>query len=172
MASRTFKGDALSFGALAKDLQGAGLDRVNKEIGAAAERIVRQVASNDLGGDPKFSGWAPKLEVQTKPLRGKVPGVVIFPTRTGAGPLTVAERGRNQGETGDVLGPGVNRNTGMTARTKSGKVRKVRAFQAKRWNGTTKGKGTATSAVAEFNRQLVPIVEKGVVLLTRKHLGG
>jgi hypothetical protein len=172
VAARTFKGDVSAFGALAKDLGGAGLERTNKEIGEAAKRIARQAASNDLGGDPKFSGWAPTLDVKYRSLKGKEQGVVISPTKTSAGPWTVAEKGRNRGETGAVLGPGANRKTGTTARSKSGDVRAVRAFKAKRWNGYTDGKGTASAAVQEFERQFLPIVEKGIALLTKKHLGG
>ncbi len=172
MARRTFGGDAKAFGALAKDLSGAGLEQTNKEVGARAKRLARQAAALDLGGDPKFSGWAPTLDTQYRSLRKGAPGVVVMPTRTSAGPWTVAERGRNQGETGMMQGPGVNRKTGMTARTKSGGLRKVRATQSKRWNGTTAGKNTASDAVALFRRDLLPVIEKGIAQLTRKHLGG
>lgn len=172
MARRTFGGDAKAFGALSKDLSGAGLERTNREVGTRAKQLARQAASVDLGGDPKFSGWAPTLDTKYRSLKGSQVGVVISPTRVSAGPWTVAQRGRNQGETGAVLGPGVNRKTGLTARTKSGGVRKVRAVQAKRWNGATAGKGTASDAVVLFRRELLPVIEKGIVQLTRKHLGG
>ena len=172
MARRTFGGDAKAFGALAKDLKGDGLEQTNRQVGVRAKELARQAASADLGGDPKFSGWAPTLDVKYRSLRGKEQGVAVSPTKTSAGPWTVAERGRNQGETGQFLGPGINRKTGVTARSKSGGVRKVRAVQAKRWNGVTSGKGTGSDAVVLFRKELLPVVEKGIAQLTRKHLGG
>lgn len=172
MARRTFGGDAKAFGALAKDLSSSGLEQTNRQVGIRAKELAIRAASNDLGGDPKFSGWAPTLDVKYRSLRGKEQGVVISPTKTSAGPWTVAERGRNQGETGQFLGPGVNRKTGLTARGKKGGVRKVRAVQAKRWNGVTAGKSTASDAVAMFRKELLPVVEKGIANLNRKHLGG
>jgi hypothetical protein len=171
---KSFGDAAKPFGALAKDLAGKGLDRTNKEIGEAAKRIARQAAANDLGGDPKFSGWAPTLDVKYRSLKGKEQGVVISPTKTSAGPWSVAEKGRNRGA-GGFAGPGINRRTGRTSagvRAGTSQVRANTRGATKRWNGYTNGKLTATDAVQEFNRQLLPIVEKGIVLLTKKHLGG
>lgn len=173
MASFKSLGDAAKpYGVLAEGLKGRALEPTNTEVGRAAKKIAANAASADLGGDPKFSGWAPKLDTQYRSLRGRSQGVVIMPTRSSAGPWTVAETGRNQGETGAFVGPGVNRKTGTTARSKSGAVRRVRATKAKRWNGTTKGKNTATDAVREFERQIPQIVRKGILALNRKVLGG
>ena len=43
------------------------------------QAIARRAASADLGGDPKFSGWAPTLDTQIKRTRGD--GHVLLPTR-------------------------------------------------------------------------------------------
>jgi hypothetical protein len=80
----------------------------------------------------------------------------------------VAEQGRNQGNAGGFSGPGINRSTGITSRTKSGAVRRVRARQSRRWNGATAGKGTASRAVAEMDRQLPRIADKAVLKVIRK----
>ena len=44
-----------------------------------------------------------------------------------------------------MAGPGVLA-SGLTARTKSGAVKKVRARKVRRWNGYTQGKGTWSDA--------------------------
>ena len=133
-----------------------------------AQAIAYDAASRDLGGDPKFSGWAPELDTQIKRRRTSA---VLLPTRTSAGPWTVAERGRNQGDGGGgaFFGPGVNRRTGETARTKSGNLRKVRSFRAKRWNGRTRGKNTASDAVARMERELPLIAEAEARRVTKRH---
>ena len=130
------------------------------EIGRVWQGIAEREASADLGGDPKFSGWKPLLDTKTKYLGDGT--VLVSPTRSSAGPWTVAESGRNQGNGGGgaFFGPGANRSTGGTARTKKGKVRAVRAFKAKRWNGYTSGKGTASRVVAEIERVAPDIVDK------------
>lgn len=137
-----------------------------------AQKIATAVAAADLGGDPRFSGWRPELETRIKPIRGgKGVGHVLLPTRISAGPWTVAERGRNQGDGGGgaFFGPGVNRRTGETARTKAGRVRKVRAVKARRWNGRTQPKFTATKAVAQMDKQLPPIADKLATRQMRRH---
>lgn len=141
------------------------LKRVMAEVGEAAQKAAEKAASADLGGDPKFSGWKPTLDTQVKHIgEGKI---LIQPTRSSAGPWTVATKGRNQGNASGFAGPGVNRKTGQTSRTKSGGVRKVRQ-QTKRWNGRTAGKGTADKAVAQMNRDTPPIMEKAVTDAIRK----
>jgi hypothetical protein len=124
-----------------------------------AQAIAEAAASADLGGDPKFSGWKPPLSTQLKSITD---GVAMIPTRSSAGPWTVAERGRHQGNAGGFSGPGINRKSGLTSRTKSGGLRKVRTVSGKRWNGTTKGFHTATKAVDRMQVELTPIAEKAV----------
>lgn len=178
MASRSFRGDAEAFGALAGDLKGSALDRTNRQVGERAKRIAAQAAAADLGGNDSFSGWrrGNPIELATKyrTLRKPNQGVVVSPTKTSAGPWTVAESGRNRGA-GGFAGPGVNRRTGRTSagvRAGTSRVARFRGGSRKRWNGTTDGKRTASDAVAGFERELLPIVERGIVELTRKRLGG
>lgn len=141
---------------LGRTLGNEGAKAIVKVMGDEAEKLARRAASADLGGDPKFSGWAPRLDdLQLKPIgTGKI---LLTPTRLSAGPWTVAESGRNQGNASGFSGPGVNRKTGVTARTKTGGLRKVRATKGKRWNGTTKGKDTASDSVAAINREMPKI---------------
>lgn len=106
---------------------------VMTKIGVAAKGDALSAASADLGGDPKFSGWAPILETRFDHVGA---GRISFhPTGKSAGPWTVAERGRNAG-------------AGPPAPTKSkGKGK------GKKWNGRTKGKGTATAALAKIEAE-------------------
>lgn len=142
--------------------------RVTKEQAQEAQKIAKRAASADLGGDPKFSGWRPELDTQVKPIRAGV-GHVLIPTRSGAGPWTVAEFGRNQGNAGGFAGPGINRRTGLTSRTKAGNVRKVRAVKSRRWNGYTQPKFTATKAVAMMDRELLKIADREATKTMRRH---
>lgn len=147
-----------------KDYAGA-LDKlkippsVMREMGVKmakeAQKIATREASSDLGGDPKFSGWAPALETKVKPLRA---GALISPTKTSAGPWTVAEFGRNT-----LSGPGLNAR-GRTSRRKDGSVI-IRRRGGKRWNGITQGKGTASSAADQFEKAAEKIAEAEI----RKH---
>lgn len=141
---------------------------MGRAIGEAARPEAYREAARDLGGDPKFSGWRPWLELQVKPKNW---GAAIIPTRRSAGPWTVAEHGRNRGNGGGgaFFGPGVNRRTGETSRTKSGRVRKVREFRQRRWNGITQGKSTATRATARFEDVAERVAEKEFKLVLRRH---
>lgn len=142
-------------------------DALMHDIGKMAKREANKAASADLGGDPKFSGWKPELKTAYDIVR---PGVLSFRPagRAAAGPWTVAERGRNQGNASGFSGPGINRRTGATSRTKSGGVRKTRAFGAKRWNGVTAGKGTASDAVAAIEAKVPKLVDQRVGRAIRK----
>lgn len=150
--------------ALGKDLNTSEKRDITREMGERAQTLARQAAAADLGGDDAFSGWRRNSLVNlTTEVRSLPDGAALLkPTHRSAGPWTVAELGRNQGNAGGFAGPGINRTTGVTARTRSGAVRKVRAFQAKRWNGTTRGKGTASDAAALMERELPKIAERGV----------
>ena len=151
---------------LGKDLTTTEKRAITEQMGRRAQQLATIAASKDLGGDPKFSGWAPTLDTQIRPQSDG--SALLTPTKRSAGPWTVAERGRNQGDVGLFAGPGINRNTGVTSRTKSGGVRKVRAFQAKRWNGVTQGKSTASDAAELMERELPGIAERGVRRAIRK----
>lgn len=133
--------------------------KIVRQIAEKAQAIADASASADLGGDPKFSGWKPELSTQ---IKSTSKGAVLLPTKSSAGPWTVAEFGRHRGPGGGFAGPGVNRRTGNTARTKSGALRKVSATKGKRWNGYTNPKHTASKAVAKMAVELPKIAEKGV----------
>lgn len=153
----TLKSFSLRIERLRKEL---GDDATMHAIGKMAKDEARKAASNDLGGDPKFSGWEPTLDTRYDIVK---PGVISFhPSRRSAGPWTVAEFGRNQGNASGFAGPGIGRKTGTTSRTKSGRVRKTRAFRAKRWNGRTQGKGTATDAVKAIDGKVTKVVDQRV----------
>lgn len=153
---------------LGRTLGNEGATQIVKVMGAEAQKLATRAASSDLGGDPKFSGWAPRLDTQLRPLEAG--RMLLTPTRSSAGPWTVAESGRNQGNASGFSGPGVNRTTGVTARTKTGALRKVRATKGKRWNGTTRGKGTASDAVAAFNREMPKIAARETAKVINRFL--
>jgi hypothetical protein len=155
--------------ALEKDLTGPEQKRITRQMGLVAQQIAKQHAAKDLGGDRSFSGWlrGRPIPLDTR-LRVVRDGTLLTPTRSSAGPWTVAEFGRNQGNAGGFSGPGINRRTGITSRTQSGGIRRVRGRQSRRWNGVTAGKGTASDAVAEIDRKLPPIADKAVLRVMRK----
>ena len=148
-------------------IAGDSAKEITLEQAKLGQRIAQRAASADLGGDPKFSGWAPELVTEIKPTRKN--GHVLLPTRKSAGPWTVAEQGRNKGNASGFQGPGANRRTGMTSRTKAGKVRKVRAVKARRWNGYTAGKNTASDAVSIMEATLPPVAARGLTKAMRRH---
>jgi hypothetical protein len=84
-------------------------------------------------------------------------GVLITPTRSSAGPWTVAEQGRNQQASGITPNFGASRGTSRIS-AKTGKAIKGRARKEKRWNGRTREKRTATRTVAAFERELPKVV--------------
>lgn len=138
-----------------------------EKVAKAARPEAYRAAAADLGGDPKFSGWPGDwLRLDVKPKRW---GAALIPaSRLAAGMWTVAEVGRNQGDAQGFQGPGVNRRTGLTARTKSGNLRKVRAVQSRRWNGYTQGKGTASDAQARFESLAERIPDQELKKLLRR----
>lgn len=141
---------------------------ITDSMGRRAQKLAEQAASADLGGDPKFSGWK-VAELKTRTRRLADGATLLSPASpAAAGGWTVASDGRNQGNAGGFFGPGINATTGLTARTKSGKVRKVRARALRRWNGTTRGKDTASDAVALMEREMPKLAEQGVRRVIRK----
>lgn len=153
----TFASFAIKLGKLAKDLSGPQMKTLMTDLGVNAKKTAAAAVSVDLGGTG-FSGWAAPLDTTFDHIGN---GAISFhPTKTGAGPWTVAQRGRNQGNASGFSGPGINHRTGITSRTKSGALRKVRATKGRRWNGTTMGKHTATKALDKIDSQTTTIVEK------------
>lgn len=141
------------------------VERRRRDIGRAVAEKAKpegyRAAAQDLGGDPKFSGWAPWLELQ---VRSKEYGAAIIPTRRSAGPWTVAQFGRNT-----MAGPRtrIDRRTGNTRQLKRGGVSIVRG--RKRWNGVTPGKGTADDARERFERVAERVADKEFGLVLRRH---
>lgn len=151
------------------ELTGPEQRKITRKMGVEAQKIADKAARRDLGSDRAFSGWqrSNPISLDTQ-LRHIGTGTLITPTRSSAGPWTVAQFGRHQGNAAGFSGPGINRRTGTTSRTKSGAVRRVRAVRGGRWNGTTRGKGTATDAVVEMDRKLPPIADRAVRVAIRK----
>lgn len=117
-------------------LSGGELKAVMTKVGVAAKADAMKAASADLGGDPKFSGWAPTLDTRFDHVgEGRVS---FHPSKKGAGPWTVAESGRHP-----VRGK-------------------------KRYNGHTKGKGTATKALAAIEKESPERIEAEVKKALKK----
>lgn len=154
---------------LERDLTGPEQERITRAQGKAAQKITDSVIVAALGGDRGFSGWNRGAVIKADTRLFKIrDGHVMAPTRSGAGVHTVAEFGRNQGNAAGFSGPGINRRTGITSKTKSGGVRRVRGIRARRWNGVTQGKRTATVAQARMDRELPKIADKEVLRVTRR----
>lgn len=149
---------------------GRATKAATRKMAEEAEKVAMAEARRDLGGDAAFSGWRRgkpiPLDLQIKQV-GQ--GALLMPTRSSAGPWTVAQRGRNNTNASGFSGPGVNRKTGLTSRTKSGALRKVRTNKRKRWNGNTRGKNTAARAVGKFDPMAEKIADKAMRTATRKH---
>lgn len=143
---------------LAKALEGPDAHTIAMKMGRKAQDVARRTASGDLGGDPKFSGWAPTLDTKLKPLPD---GALLTPTKRSAGPWTVAQDGRHSdGGVGRFQGPGINMRTGNTRRRRDGSVSTAsRRRTGIRWNGVTAGKNTADKAQTAMERELQPIAK-------------
>ncbi len=124
-----------------------GDDALGHAIGKMAKSEAERAASADLGGDPKFSGWNAPL-VTRYDIVG--PGRVSFhPTPRSAGPWTVAQDGRNQ-----AAGPAIGG--------------KGKRGSRKRWNGRTRGKGTADDALRAIEPKVPKLVETQIGRAIRK----
>lgn len=165
----SFKAFGAELSKLAEGMSGAEKAKITKAMGRQAQVIAERAASADLGGDPKFSGWPPRLDTQLKTNGSGA--TTLMPTRHSAGPWTVAERGRNQGNARGFAGPGVNRRTGLTARTKNGGLRRVRTTTGRsNWNGYTRGKNTASEAFDRMEQELPKIAAVEVRRAIQKHV--
>lgn len=120
------------------------LENRRRDMGRAVAEAVRpegyRAAARKLGGDPKFSGWKPWLELR---VRTNPSGATLQPTRRSAGPWTVAEVGRNQ-----MAGPSPRESS---ISIKTGR-RKRAGRRFRRWNGQTAGFGVASDAKDRFVR--------------------
>lgn len=153
--------------AMAKEIAVSKRRKITGTMADKAQEIIRAEVTKDVGSDRKFRGWAPKLVTEVKFT--KEGAAIVHPTRSSAGPITVANQGRNQGNASGFAGPGINRRTGITSRTKSGGIRQQRNRRAKRWNGVTRGFGTADRAVAAMERLIPKVAEDGVRKIQVRH---
>jgi hypothetical protein len=134
----TFASFAGKVDRLQKDLAD---DKLSHALGKMAKAEATKAASADLGGDPKFSGWAPTLDTRYDIVG---PGRISFhPSRRSAGPWRVADEGRNS-----AAGPSIGS--------------KGRGGKRKRYNGRTKGKNTATDALQAIEREAPKVADKQV----------
>ena len=132
---------------------------IGEKVAKEARQEAYQAAAEDLGGDLRFSGWPPEATLQ---IRTKRNGAALIPTRSSAGVWTVAEYGRNT-----MTGPMVRMGRGgMARRTKRGNVSVVR--RRRQWNGQTAGKGTASRAIARFDRHVEKIPDAELRKLLRR----
>lgn len=156
MASNDLQRVGGKFQALATDLSGPGLRRVGVVVGMAAKDDATKFVRRDAGGDTALSGWREKTNRIGARFDIKGDTVTIVPEPRSRGPMRVLNDGRHQGNASGIAGPGVvqkGANRGLTLRTKSGNVRKVRARQGSKWNGRTRGKGTWDDAMAVTIRE-------------------
>jgi len=162
-----------NLGRWADSLTGKQMRVVLDVIGVEAKKDAAEAFGRSRPG-VQFSGWqGPEPMAARYALHRDGQGITVHRAPGSAGPIRVAEEGRNQGNASGFQGPGANRTTGSTARTKSGAVRKVRARQAVRWNGRTTGFRAWTQAeeliVARTpDRALKALVDQGVKVM----LGG
>lgn len=145
------------------DLERSESKRIRQEMAEKAQQIAEHEAVGDLGGDNKMSGW-PAAALTTKI---KHSGDTTFLTPAGklaAAGWTTATLGRHaDGGVGRFQGPGVNMRTGNTRRLRNGLVSTAnRRRTGVRWNGVTRGKGTADKAFNVMATELPPIAERGV----------
>lgn len=156
------------------------LQNATREMAENARKVALSEARSDLGGDTQFSGWRGRDLSDLVIKRGRRVGVNdtshwMFPTRKSGGPWKVAEQGRNQGDVRGrggsqiFIGPSIDKTTGETFRTKTGKVRMTRRRRSAKWSGYTKGKRTASNAADRFDRDSERIAEKRFRTALTKH---
>lgn len=158
-------------GRLEKSFDTAEKRRITRDQAQRAEKIADRFITRDLGSNRAFTGWRRgnpiPVGLQIKSVRES--GHLLSPTKLSAGVLTTVDQGRNRGNASGFAGPGVNRRTGATSRTKAGALRKVRARKSRRWNGTTEGKGTSGDAVKAMERELPLLADNAFRRVLRKH---
>lgn len=167
----SFKDFGAEWEKVSRKLDRDGRRRITRQMAEEGQRIAAHAAAADLGGDRAFGNWARgnKIALDTHLKAGRNDSTLLTPTRSSAGPWTVAEQGRNQGNARGFAGPGINRRTGITSRTKSGGLRRVRATRGRRWNGTTQGKRTASDAAKVMERELPKIAAREYRKVLVKH---
>ena len=156
--------------AVQDELSGAAGEARRKRIGKLAQGDVDEAVHGTLGDD-SMSGWKRGAPIPIKGASQLVGDTeVLVSAGKASGPMRVLQSGRNQGNAGGMAGPGVSAD-GTTRRNKNGTVRKVRARKARRWNGTTAGKGTWSKADALIAARTPARVHAEVRKALGKHLG-
>lgn len=152
---------------LAARLERSERRRITRTMAEEGQAIFEREARRDAGGDLALSGWKGRaLDTLVKPVRDDMH--LLVPTRKGAGPITTLDRGRNQGNAtgrGGVAvfsGPLVDRRQGtsLTLPSATGRQRKLRRSQVKRWSGYTSGRNTAGRANARMEREIPVVAER------------
>jgi hypothetical protein len=138
------------------DLTGPEKIKITRLMGKESEQIAANSARRSLGTDRAFSGWNRGAPIPLDTRLRNVRDFNTLMTPKFAGGWTVAEFGRNSAAGPRLTGPRL---------TRTGRVSRKRA---KRFNGRTAGKGTATQAVTEMERRLPVIANKAVLTITRK----
>jgi hypothetical protein len=158
---------------LEKDLAGkSGAEARMARYGRLGKDAAIQALSSDIG-DSSMSGWRRGRPIDLKPAYEVLSAheVEIAPRKRQRGPWRVLESGRNQGNASGFSGPAINRSTGLTARTKSGGIRKQRGRKASRWNGYTRGKDTWSDARRLMEKRFFRAVHEDTTKVLRKHFG-
>lgn len=156
--------------AVQDELSGAAGEARRKRIGKLAQGDVDEAVHGTLGDD-SMSGWKRGAPIPIKGASRLVGDTeVLVSAGKASGPMRVLQSGRNQGNAGGMAGPGVSAD-GTTRLNKNGTVRKVRARKARRWNGTTAGKGTWSKADALITARTPARVHAEVRKALGKHLG-
>jgi hypothetical protein len=141
------------------DFTPAEIRKVTRTMGVEGQSIVDRFLRRDLGGDKAFSGWNRGGPISADiRLRSTADGsTILAPSKRGAaGVITTVTFGRNAAFGPRLVGPRL---------TRTGRVSKARQ---RRYNGRTRGKGTAMDATVEMGRRLPPIADKAVLRVTRK----
>jgi hypothetical protein len=161
---KAFTEFAIDLQRMSKDLTVDERQEITRIMGREAEKATRGAVVRSLGAKRGFSGWrrGKTVPLNTRLIDGRKGATIMAPTKPSAGVATTAQYGRNQGNARGFQGPGANRRTGATARTPTGRVRKVRAFKPRRWNGVTQPKHTIDHAVRAMERAVPRVTDRAV----------
>lgn len=155
---------------MAIEIRGAQKRKITGPMADKAQKIIDGQVAKDLT-QSDFSGWTRQnpIKLTTQQKFGRNNAAIVHPTKQTAGPFTVLDQGRNTGNASGFAGPGINRRTGLTARKKNGELRKQRDRKARRWNGYTSGKGTASKAARAIEAAMPVVAEDGVRRVMVRH---
>lgn len=157
---------------LEQEFSGAAGRKRLKAVAVQTKKDVDEAVRADLG-DQSMSGWRRKKPINIKGRFDIVAEHEFVVKPNVAGPMRVLEQGRNRGNVSNFQGPGVNPLLGTTARTKkSGRVRKVQARRAKRWNGYTSPKHTWSESVDLMQKRVGKRVDEQVQKSIAKFIKG